>query len=194
MDWNNLLAGFLGSLIGGACSVAAVWVQIRGGRRIQREQDQEAVRSYLLALKAEAGTLWKRYEEGPGQAIVALPLNSPLLIYWPISHDYFTVYANNAFLLGRVKGDELRTLIVKTYTLARGISDSFRMNNELVAKLENAESLFQQTNNAVFQQTANRVRQNLSHYATMLKGRHTELKDHVERLIRTIDQSVSSTE
>lgn len=190
LDWNNLLAGFLGSIVGGGSSFGAIWIQARIGRRNQRDQEHEIVQNYLLALRAEIETLWKRYEETAGQLIVALPLNQPLIGFWPVGHDYFSVYQGNSFLLGRVKDDELRLLIVKTYTIARGIIDSFRLNNEMNQKLENLIVLAAQTANPAFTQQAAAQRNAIAHYAGQLKSRHYELRDHVERLLKSIGRSV----
>lgn len=188
--WDNLLSGLLGSIVGGLCSVGAVWFQSTQTRADQRVAEKRIIRSYLLSLRTEVETLWKRYEETAGQLVTSLGLNQPLLGFWPVTHDYFTVYNTNAFLLGRVEDDELRTLIVRTYNLAKGIVDSFRMNNEMNSKLENAQLLALQTQNPAFTQIANVQHQNLVNYATMLKARHNELKDHVERLLRAIGNSV----
>ena len=54
-------------------------------------------------------------------------------------------------------------------------------------KFENATLLFQQTGNAIYQQHATAFFQSLVQFTTMLKGRHGELKDHIERLLRTIN-------
>lgn len=182
-----LLSGLAGGVVGGLCSVGAVIVQSRLNRKSQVDAEDRVVQGYLQAIRNEASTLWARYDETVGALITALMPRQPFLGIYPVYQDYFTVYTGNAFILGRVKDDELRALIVKTYTIARGMTDSFRLNNELNQKFENATLMFRQTQMPAFQEYANAYRQALSNYATMLKGRHGELKDHVERLLRAID-------
>ena len=187
MDIPNLLTGVLGGIIGGACAVAAVIVQDWLNRRGQRENEDRFVKGYLLAIRTEAEALWNRWNTTVGNMVAGLPPGQPLLAFYPVYQEYFNVYVGNAFMLGRVKDPELRSLIVKTYTLARGIIDSMRMNNEMNQKFENAMILFQQTQLAVHQQQANAFHVSLVNYATALKGRHAELHDHIDRLLRLID-------
>lgn len=53
-------------------------------------------------------------------------------MYYPVFSDFFTVYHNNAFLISQVQDDGLRKQIVTTYTLAKGLVDSWRLNTSFM--------------------------------------------------------------
>jgi len=188
MTSDNLLSGVIGGIFGGLCSVAAVLVQNCLNRRSQAESEKKLVKSVLQAIRAEVETLWGRYYETVGKRLAELRFDQPFLGYWLVSQDYFTVYTTNASLLGRVENQELRLLIVQTYTLARATVDSFRINNEMNQKYEDARLRFEQTKLSVYQDIAVAFHKQRVDYAETLRDSHTRLKDHVERLLRTIDE------
>ena len=78
-----------------------------------------------------------------GARVESLKEGEPLLVYYPLVSDFFTVYNGNSFLIGRIPYNDLRKQIIKTYTLAKGMADSFRMNNDLNQKFENWQQIFQ---------------------------------------------------
>jgi hypothetical protein len=190
MNWDNLLSGFVGAIIGGACTVVAVVVQNWVNRSDQRRNDTKVIRGYLQAIRHETDTLWTRYEERLGAALMANP-GRAFLMYYPIFQDYFTVYNGNSFLLGRIPDAELRTLIVKTYKVAKGNADSFRFNNLIVEKFENATNIHRQTNNPADEHQANAYLSQLIQYAGILRAQHLEVKEHVARLLAKIDKALA---
>lgn len=97
---------------------------------------------------------------------------------------YFTIYNANAFFIGKIKDHDLRKKIVATYSKARGLIDSFRMNNELVQKYEYAFVLAQESQTPIHQTTAQARYQSLIQYSEALKIRHAELKSIVSELLR----------
>ena len=129
-----------------------------------------------------------------GAHLETLQDGEPVAIYWPITQDYFTIYGANANSVGRVQDHDLRKAIVVAYTKARGLIDSFRMNNELVHKFEYTTLLHQESNNPVHQAHANAHRQNLVRYAAQLKQRHNDLKAIISDLLRRLRKEGVLTE
>lgn len=117
----------------------------------------------------EIETLWESYIVGVGNNLAALPENQPLLTYYPVTQEYFSVYVGNAILIGRISDTELRKSVVSTYAMARGLIDSYRLNNELLQKFEHWDSMYKQTSEEVYKQRANDFFGRLSAYAKKLK-------------------------
>ncbi len=191
LSLSNLLSGVIGGILGGLFSMGGVWWQHCLNRGHQRRNEQSLVDGFLRSVRTEVDTIWKRYIDTAGSPLAALPAGQPFTSYYPVYQDYFTFYTGNSFMISRVKDPELQRLIVRTYALAKGLVDSFRMNNEVLQKFEYAESMFRQTNLPAFQQNMHAHHNALAQYAAYLKSHHADLKDHVERLLRTIDGAVA---
>jgi hypothetical protein len=102
---------------------------------------------------------------------------------------FLVVYNGNTFLLGRIKDNDLRKSIIKTYTLSKGMVDSFRMNNDLIQKFEHWNSVYTETNLQVHLDKAIAQRQALVEYAKTLKAQHFILKENVKSTIRALMKS-----
>jgi hypothetical protein len=80
--------------------------------------------------------LWQRYDVRVRLCLATVQPGQFFNFQWPVYQDYFTVYTENASLLGRVADAELRTDIVRCYTFAKGIVDSLKLNADLVAEID----------------------------------------------------------
>jgi hypothetical protein len=133
---SDLLSGLIGSLIGGTLSlVGALWGANEQHRKQQiATEGAEAarIRGFLGAVEAELTVIWERYELRVRPTLHAVPAGGIFNFEWPTNQDYFTVYTANAGLLGRVPDPELRRLIVRAYTFAKGILDSIAMNARIL--------------------------------------------------------------
>ena len=186
MDWNVVLSTGVGALIGSALTLIATVVAHNLERKKQKQEENRLIFGFLQSVHDEIETLWDTYIEKVGSHVEALQPGQPFEYYWPITQEYFTVYNNNAFLIGRIKDHDLRKLIVSTYSKARGLIDSYRLNNELVHKYEQAVLLHQETNQAVHASHVNARLQALVTYATSLKQSHMEVKSQVQELLREL--------
>lgn len=188
VTWNfdTFFASVLGALIGGSLALAGAylshWLEVKR----QNQKEAEHLIGLLQGFHDEVETIWESYHGSAGAQIEALPEGHPFLMYWPITQDYFTIYNTNAFFIGRIKDHDLRKAIIATYTKARGLIDSFRMNNDIVQKYEYAHLLFQETKNPVHQSNVNNYLQSLSRYAANLKRLHGELKVLSSDLLRRL--------
>lgn len=182
--------GVIGSIIGGA---VGGWFSLRSTDKThqqQRERDNDArkaaVHGFLQAVHDEVETLWETYSAGAGGKVDALGENQPIAISYPVTHDYFTVYNSNAFLLGQVSDADLRKMIVVTYTKAKGLIDSYRMNNQLLQQYEYWYFLHQETQNPIHLENAHSHWTRLTQYASAVKRQHHDVKSNVATLLRSL--------
>lgn len=130
----TLLSGLIGAVVGGLMTMRAgsksAKQQFDYSRALQNEAEREATRRFLLAIKAEVETVWTGYEHEVGHRVHALEAGFGLDVTYRLRQQYFTVYDSNAQYLGHVENDELRSAIVRTYTLAKGLIDSHLLDND----------------------------------------------------------------
>ncbi|WP_157492433.1 hypothetical protein [Geothrix fermentans] len=185
---SSLISGLIGSIIGGLIagffSLRAVSNAEEADRKKRTEVDAKIILSLLQALHDELDSVFATYQERIGARVEALPEGQPLLFYYPVINDFFTVYNANAYLIGRIENNDLRKALVQTYVLAKGMVDSFRMNNELLSKFEHWHALAAETNNPVHKQNAKDRFSNLASYATQIRKGHIETKKSLSELMR----------
>ncbi|MCW5626852.1 MAG: hypothetical protein KIT73_19195 [Burkholderiales bacterium] len=190
MTLDSLMSGLIGAVIGGVLtgvfSIIAVNKTEKHNRDSQAEADSRVLKGLLQALHDELESIFERYQETMGVHIESLPEGKPLLTYYPVINDFFTVYNANAFLIGRIENNDLRKSLVRTYILAKGLVDSYRMNNELLSKFEHWHALSAETNNPVHQQYAQDQFDALVTYGTQLKKGHIDVKKCVLDLMRML--------
>jgi hypothetical protein len=187
-SWNAdaLLSSGVGALIGSALTLAGAYVAHWLEKRESARKDADHLLGLLQAIHDEIETLWEGYIGSIGAQAEALRENTPVLLFWPITQDYFTIYNTNAFFIGKIKDHDLRKQIVATYAKARGLIDTYRMNNDLVQKWEYAHLLSQESQNPIHQTNAQARYQSLIQYASEIKKRHVELKAMVSELLRRL--------
>jgi hypothetical protein len=197
MTWSEILipsiASLAGALIGGTiagfCSIRAVKTAHEMGMKVQEKNQEKIIQGLLQAIHDEIETLYDMFRERAGNTIETLTDNQALLYYYPISHDYFTVYNGNSFLIGHIPSNDLRKAIVTTYTMAKGLVDSLRLNNEFIQKYEHWIMTYQQTNVPLHQTFANNQLFVLIEYAKKIKFAYNQLKVSVNELLRDLRKS-----
>lgn len=182
----EFVAAVIGGLIAGFFSILATIMAFKNQRTQVDEGEKVIINSLLQAIHDEIETVYERYQETMGARLESLAENEALNFYYPLVSDFFSVYNGNTFLIGRIKNNDLRKQIIKTYTLSKGMADSFRLNNELVHKFEYANKLFEETNQEVHKKHAIAHYSSLISYASTLKQSHTHLKLEISDLLRTL--------
>ncbi|MCP5306773.1 MAG: hypothetical protein H6953_15115 [Chromatiaceae bacterium] len=189
-DWvtfgSAISGAIVGGLIAGFFALRSTDKAFTHQRLHAKESEEKLISSLLQAVHDEIETIQDRYQETMGAKIEALQDNEPLNFYYPLVSDFFTVYNGNSFLLGRIADNDLRKQIIKTYTLAKGMVDSFRLNNDLVGKFETANKIFQETGEEIHKQHAAAHYGALVSYAKTLKAGHQSLKQEANLLLRTL--------
>ena len=118
-----------------------------------------------------------------GSRIESLKEGEALMFFYPIASDFFTVYNGNSFLIGRIPDNDLRKQIIRTYTLGKGMVDSYRMNNDLIQKYDYWCQMFQESKNVIHQHNAEAHYNAMVEYAKSLKIGHQEAKSESTQLL-----------
>jgi hypothetical protein len=201
VDWNSLLSGLVGAIVGGLIAAfSTMWAANKGAERafnysrtLQDEADREALRRLLLAIRAEVETVWNGYQLEVGRLVESLKDGEGLaLIYkliYKLRQQYFTVYDSNAQYLGHVENDELRAAIVRTYTLAKGLIDTHLVNNDLLFHYNNVAELDLKTYSAVLQQNQQRTKRDWQAFGVEIKTAYRQTKESVTLLLRLLNES-----
>jgi hypothetical protein len=190
MEWVSLLAGVLGAIAGGCiagyCSLKAITRSHNNQLVLAKTHEEQTISGLLQAIHDEVETVFDRYNENMGVQLEALRDGGIIGMYYPLVSDFFNVYNGNGFLIGRIKDNDLRKRIIKTYTLGKGMIDSFRLNNDLVSKLEFANKLYNESKQEVHQKQAAAHYAALVDYAKSLKSGHYLFKQEVSGLLREL--------
>lgn len=190
MDWytfgSAISGAIIGGLIAGFFALRSTQKSFDNQRKHADENEEKLIKGVLQSIHDEIETIIDRYQETMGARIESLGKGEALSFYYPLVSDFFTVYNGNSFLIGRIPDNDLRKQIIKTYTLAKGIVDSFRMNNDFVSKWEFAEKLYAETKSDVHKEQAIAHYASLIDYAETLKESHKSLKAEVATLLREL--------
>lgn len=201
MDWNSLLSGLIGAVIGGLITVAAsIWGVYKGARKsfdysrhLQKEAEIETTRRVLLAIKAEVETIWAGYQLEVGQRVEALKPGEGLNLIYKLRQPYFTVYDSNAQYLGHVEDDQLRAAIVRTYTLGKGLVDTHLVNNDLLAQHMAVASVDLSSNmklaNPFLVENQKRVARRWQEFGAEIKAAYDQTRHSVENLLKLLNES-----
>lgn len=183
----HLLSGLIGALIGGAVTGFSTYWAVNKAREnaiaLEERKQKSLVTAFLQAMHEEIEHLWNQYYIGAGQQLEALQPGQPFHSYYPVTQEYFTVYVGNASLIGHIEDPNLRKLIVQMYSVARGLIDCYRMNNELVKNYDYWMNLYKITKVPDYQQNALGILQQLCNYAPSLRVFHDATKKLKEQLL-----------
>ena len=190
MDWNLFWSAIAGAITGGVLtgvfSLLASQKSYKNQQEHSDKNEEKIIAGLLQSIHNEIETVFDRYQESMGARLESLNDGGALIYYYPLVSDFFTVYNGNSFLIGRIPNNDLRKQIIKTYTLAKGMVDSFRMNNDLVSKWEFSEKLYAESKNDVHKEQAIAHFASLIDYAKTLKESHKTLKTEVSNLLREL--------
>jgi hypothetical protein len=103
--------------------------------------------------------------------------------------DYFAIFNSNAILIGRINNVELRRLIVQTCTHAKGLVDSYRLNNALQEKYAQTLAFAQAGIQPSVAQAKNEL-ETLKGYAEVLKTSHVRVSSLVDRIIPALEAEI----
>ncbi|AEB08503.1 hypothetical protein [Desulfobacca acetoxidans] len=182
----SVVAALLAAYLGGRYTFRAVEKTFAKNLELQKVNQENIIKALLQAIHDEIETLWEHYSSELGAKIDSLPDNHPLNYLFPILQDYFTIYTGNAILIGHIFDVELRKSIVTTYTKARAMIDTIRLNNELVQKNEFWFRLYQQSKDPTLAKNVDDSWTLLIEYAKVIKKYHADMKITVNDLLRKL--------
>ena len=152
IDWVSFGSAITGAITGGLITGYFALESTKRSFKNQKEHADEneakLIKGLLQAIH-EIETVYDRYQETMGARLETLDKGQALTFYYPLVSDFFSVYNGNTFLIGRILDNDLRKQIIRTYTLSKGMIDSFRMNNDLVQKFEHSNKIFEETQQEV---------------------------------------------
>lgn len=105
--------GVIGTIVGTIGGViAGYWLTTEH----ENKKEHRQTLSSLKAIRAELITVWGAYMKGPGKdlekRIASLGEKNALGRYPSVSDSFFTVYSNNASILGKLGDDHLTESII----------------------------------------------------------------------------------
>lgn len=185
---------FWSAIIGGAFAcmgaVLGVWLSARKERQLRLDEEQQEVTNYRKALRSEIHILWENYMWGIGNSLEQHPNGTPFPMYYPVYEKYFGVYDDNMGTLSKISDDEERTQIIKTYMAAKGLTDSYRLNNKM---LEHQGQLHAMPHMPTSEVNALRrgLHKDLIDYFRVLKSAHTRAIEEKDALLSILDAKLS---
>ncbi|HHT0591910.1 TPA: hypothetical protein ACTXXA_003585 [Legionella anisa] len=141
LNWNNLLSGFIGAIIGGLLSLAATYLTHSLEKKRQLAEEDNRGKVFLKSIQSEIENIFCVYNDRVGKQIEELEDETCFNFIFPIKQNYFNIYESQTSLLGLVKNEELRSKIINCYIEMKGIVDSFLMNNTLLGSTPNKGAL-----------------------------------------------------
>ena len=179
----STIAGIiLGGLVTGCFSLKAVKNSYKNQLKLNEENENKAIMGLLHAIHDEIQTVFEIYQKNMGILVESTQGDSGIKYYYPLTSEYFNIYSGNSYLIGRIPDASLRKRIIVTYSLAKGLIDSYLMNNELIKNFELASNLYNETNLKIYQLRAQVHDDELIKYAKSLKIGHYQLKESIEYL------------
>ena len=183
-------AAVTGAIIGGRYVKQGVLLAAENARKAERDKERVEIENLRKALLVEIEVLVSSYQENAGVALEAANDNQPFPFIYPTHQRYFVIFEENAHLIGRIPDDLERELIVKGYAQAKGLLDSYRLNNTMTEKHNFAVGL----GPAVLGQNANfvvrEIHKVMSEYTPVLKKLHYDAIETYDALVKSLSKSV----
>lgn len=186
---SSLFAAILGGGISGGLTYFGVHATIKHEQRKVADAETQAVRAFRKAILTELQSILSHYLESVGNELGKHTKDQPFMVYYQASEDYFTIFNSNAHLIGKVEDDALRSEIVRTYSRAKGLLDSLRLNNSFVRGYEEFHEKARHSRQSPDEQKRDQYLFQLKQYIPRLLTQHTEFVQHAEALIRALDQA-----
>ncbi|MEI7695463.1 MAG: hypothetical protein WCI64_07450 [Chlorobium sp.] len=178
----------IGGLITGIFSICAVILTNKHNMEVLETKEAKVLRGLLQALHTEIDCVFEHYKKTAGEYLKNTPNKGKIIFYYPVLSDYFTVYNENASMIGRIENDELRKLLVETYVKAKSLIDSFKMNNEHLSKYEQLNEQAIKTNCPVDHEKVVLQNEYLNSYGDQIRNSHAEMTKCVDKLLQLLDK------
>lgn len=144
-----------------------------------------------MSMHSEISNIWHHYYNvtGTGQLIEKLEDNSGLDLYIPIFDRYFLVYDNNVDLIGTLDRN-VSSIIVETYTMAKGLKDSLLFNNQLLNEIRRYNDLFNKTDLSYYNTQHQTYILIWKEYGSKIKEIHFGLEKSKNNMLQVISKIV----
>lgn len=182
----TIVAAYLGARFGGGYVVRGVLLSAEKAEEAAFHNGHTEVANLRKALYAEIVSLRDNYMRGIGQRIENAPDTQPFNWYYPADQRYFVIFEENASAIGRIPDDRERELIVKAYTQAKGLLDSYLFNNKLVEKYAYVIGLGVFVLGPNGSHVQKMIEDQMRGYTPLLKQLHTETMDLINGLSESL--------
>ena len=183
MDWNALISALIGGGLSLLGAVGAVLIDRKISRNEEESKERILLRGFINSIKTEITALWV-----DNSSLESLKEGEPFLKTVAITQDYFVIYSNNSPLIGRLKSEELRNQIVKTYTAARLLIDAYAYNNDLVREMRDLEYRSVHSGSSNLSDHIKMKRDELIKWAPEIINNYMQTKNNIEKLVILIEQ------
>ncbi|MHC4425117.1 MAG: hypothetical protein ACYSYV_03355 [Planctomycetota bacterium] len=182
------------SLIGGGMALLGVLFTHWLDSRKRKQAEEQALQNLYRAILVEFSAFWEWYQEGPGRTLESLEEGEPLRAYVAATREYFSVYRSNSILVGRIRDDELRDILVKTYVQIQALMDAYQLYGDFLEKHQECEWSAGENGNEAHKLRARTGSLMAVGYSVALRQKHDIVKQNVHRLIELLEQNIESVQ
>lgn len=192
----NLILSIIAVFLGGIISYKSVMdAQEKAHKNtIQRneQKQREELQAFLHSIHTEINKLADLYEEVVGKFLFKMRNATPPLeaedvgFYFVSGQDYFTIYHQNAPMLGSIKDDSFRSLIVSTYSKAKQLLDGHSFHNMVIKDFNTFRILSEETSNPIYKSRELQSLEILRSSAQKLVGIYDSFSEDLKELNRRI--------
>jgi len=179
MNWHTFASTLLGALF---TFSGILFTQALDYQRRKRAH-KTLIRALMQGLQDEIGGLLEFAKTSSVHSIEALPDGKPYEGLFTASQDYFTVYHANAELVMQIDDAPLRRSIIQTYTRAKWLLDTIRMNRLYLERYHYLQSTFLKTKDQSVQAEAEEYRRTLIDMVAQLKRAQAEFRSAANSLL-----------
>jgi len=189
---SSSFTALIGAFIGGVFMLRGVDREAKITRAEAERESLELQLSVLKGVKGEIFTLINLYNKRMKNHIDNITSAEMLFISFPIGDDNFTFYEKNANIVAKLN-DDSRDSIIKIYTYARSLIQSFKGNNQLIVEYE--KILFDMTDNNKDHETYRKMCELktsvMIDYAQGIKAIDAELREVIDRGFYVIEKEIA---
>lgn len=186
---SNLISGLVGAVIGGLFTLGGTLIE---GHRHKRQQESAALekrKHVLVGVKAEITTLFEVYKARAYNSIEAYQGGQPFYMIFPITQNNFIFYEQNALAISCVSEATLRET-VRFYGSAKSLVDSYKMNNDLLNKIEQVATEASESSSEVYKARCSGLIAMGTEVGEGLKKIHTETMERYDTCLSLIEDEL----
>ncbi|MEJ4044300.1 hypothetical protein [Erwinia sp. SLM-02] len=187
-----LTGSFVGALTGGFFTLRGVDREAKINRAESEKESLELQLSVLKGVKGEVATLMDLYDKRMRKLVDNIKPDNFLDVIFPIGDDNFTFYEKNANVVAKLS-DSSRDSIIKIYTYARSLIQSYKGNNQLITDCEKIifDMADNNKNRIMYEKLHSEKIQIMIDYAQGLQSIDAELKEVKELGFNVINQEIA---
>ena len=186
MNWHTFASTLLGALFtfSGILFTHALDFQRR------KRAHKKLIHALMQGLQDEIGSLLEFAKTSSVHSIDAVSEGKPYEGLFTASQDYFTVYHANAELVMQLDHAPMRKSIIQTYTRAKWLLDTIRMNRLYLERYHYLQSTFLKTREQSVQTEAEEYHRTLIDMAGQVKRAHCEFKSAANGLLSILSANI----